>query len=198
MTTALVLDPDQKLKSDVEEELEWRPEIDAASIGVTVEQGIVVISGLVRDYAERLAARDAVLRIHGVTGLVNDLRVATSQDDPDDEELARNARIALDRAGDVPAGVHVEVEHGIVVLTGEVTFDVERRAAKHVVRFLRGVRSVENRIALTRKASASDAVARIENALRRNAIVDAHHITVRLDGDTLVLGGVARSWAERA
>lgn len=198
MTTAVVRDRDQRLKTDVEEELAWRPEIDAARIVVVVEEGTVVLSGEVRDYAERVAVKDAVLRVRGVVALVDDLFMAEPEDPPDDQALAAAVRDALDAAGDVPTGVHADVQHGTVVLTGQVAFDVERRAAKHVVRFLRGVRAVDNRIEVARKPSAADAVTRIENALRRNAIVDAHRITVRLDGDTLILGGTARSWAERA
>lgn len=197
MTTTTARRTDEQLKTDIEHELEWRPEIDEAAIGVAVENGTVVLSGQVRDYAQRLAVKDAVLRVRGVVALVNDLRIAESEDASTAWDLAGEVRHALDAAVDVPEGVQAQVEEGTVILTGQVEFDVQRRATARAVRFLRGVKGVDNRIQLRRRPSAPDAVERIVNALRRNAIVDAQHIDVRLDGDTLILDGVTRSWAER-
>jgi BON domain-containing protein len=42
-----------------------------------------------------------------------------------------------------------------------------------------------------------DTKRKIEEAFRRNAEVDAHHIIVEADGSEVVLKGKVRSWAER-
>lgn len=42
---------DLNLRKNILEELEFQPEIDAANIGVTVEDGVVTLSGHVKSYA---------------------------------------------------------------------------------------------------------------------------------------------------
>lgn len=197
MTIAPTWLSDQQLKTEIEQELQWRPEVDAPAVGVVVEGGTVLLSGQVRDYAQRIAVRDAVLRVRGVAALVNELQVEADYDVPSDWDLANEVRHALAAAVDVPDGIQAEVEDGRVVLTGRAAFDSQRSAAKRTVQFLRGVQDVESRIELDNAPSSSDAIQRIENALRRNAIIDAHHISVRLKDDTLVLDGVVKSWTER-
>jgi osmotically-inducible protein OsmY len=59
---------DSRVKEHVLDELTWQPSVDAASVGVSVRDAIVTLSGHVRSYAEKLAAERAVLRIHGVKG----------------------------------------------------------------------------------------------------------------------------------
>ncbi|MGO7675772.1 BON domain-containing protein, partial [Rhizobium ruizarguesonis] len=47
---------DLEIRRDVLEELEFDPSIDAGNIGVSVESGIVTLSGHVKSYAEKMAA----------------------------------------------------------------------------------------------------------------------------------------------
>jgi osmotically-inducible protein OsmY len=59
---------DSKLRQDVLDELDWQPDIPSAQIAVTVDQGVVRLSGYVSTYAEKVAAEQAVKRIIGVRG----------------------------------------------------------------------------------------------------------------------------------
>ena len=43
---------DTQLKKHVEDELRWLPSVDEASIGVSVKDGIVTLTGHARSYAE--------------------------------------------------------------------------------------------------------------------------------------------------
>ena len=45
--------------------------------------------------------------------------------------------------------------------------------------------------------SPEDTVARVDAALKRSAEVDAHRITVEVEGGKVILRGKVRSWAER-
>jgi hypothetical protein len=54
---------DMKLKQDVEEELDWTPDVDATHIGVEVRDGVVTLSGHPASYAEKLAAEVAAQRV---------------------------------------------------------------------------------------------------------------------------------------
>ena len=66
---------DKALRKLVEEELDFEPSVEAARIGVTVENGIVHLSGKVTSYAQKIAAEAAVKRVKGVRGFTEALEV---------------------------------------------------------------------------------------------------------------------------
>ncbi len=64
-----------------------------------------------------------------------------------DADLLINARAALIHESDVPDGqIALSVSHGIVTLDGCTDCYFKRAAAEHAVRFVRGIRDVDNRI----------------------------------------------------
>ena len=65
------------------------------------------------------------------------------------------------------------------------------------MRRLLGVKGVSNLITVKPAATPSDLKRKIEDALVRNAQVDAERITVEVQGSKAVLRGKVRSWAER-
>jgi osmotically-inducible protein OsmY len=198
MTASTRLKTDREVKAAVTAELEWAPEIDATRIGVAVDDGVVVLTGEVRRYSEVTAAKKAALRTIGVGAVVNDLRVhPSSRYSISEVDVAKEVEHALRAAGDVPDTVKAEVVDHDVTLIGFAEWDYQRRAAKRVVRHLRGVTSVTDAIALTSRVSASDAAERIEQAILRNALLDAKAIEVSVTGDKVTLTGTVRSWAER-
>jgi osmotically-inducible protein OsmY len=148
---------DRQIQAAVEAELEWTPDVDAAGIGVAVDDSVVSLSGEVDDYAARSAAKRAALRLHDVTAVVNDLdthpKTVLSVSNVD---IGKEVTHALKSATNVPDTVKAEIDAHSVTLTGQVDWDFERRAAKRALRYLRGVHSVENRITLTPRASAVD------------------------------------------
>lgn len=56
---------DLNLRKFILEELEFQPDIDAANIGVTVENGVVTLTGHVNSYAQKISAERAVKGIKG-------------------------------------------------------------------------------------------------------------------------------------
>ena len=72
------------------------------------------------------------------------IRVPVSVSDAD---LLLNARAALIRENDVPDGqITLTVSRGIVTIDGYTDCFFKRAAAEHAVRFVRGIRDVDNRI----------------------------------------------------
>jgi len=198
MTIASPIRGDHELRTAIQSELDWTPELDAASIGVAVDDGTVTLSGTVDDFSEKLAATKAALRVKGVTTVIDDLSVHPKSPWPATEvDIAKEVDRALSWAINVPDTISAVVSGHTVVLTGEVQWDFQRRAATRAVQYLRGVYSVDNRITLFARPSAVDTAERITNALTRNAQLDARHITTTVIDTKVVLTGTVRSWAER-
>jgi osmotically-inducible protein OsmY len=60
---------DLQLKKDVEDELQWDPKVNAARVGVSVQNGAVSLTGEVDTYPEKWAAEEAAKRVEGVRAL---------------------------------------------------------------------------------------------------------------------------------
>jgi osmotically-inducible protein OsmY len=93
--------------------------------------------------------------------------------------------------------IAVKVEHGIVTLTGEVNWRYQANDAGAAVHTLGGVALVINRICVKSPVGVSEVKEKIQQALRRNAELDASRITVQTDGGKVILGGTVHAWFER-
>jgi len=115
-----------------------------------------------------------------------------------DEDIARAAAQALAWNIAVPhdGQVKITVTNGYVILDGEVNRPVQRTAAEHAVRLLHGVKGVFNLITTRPKLVAKDLKSKIEQAMGRNAEVDAGTIQITAHDLQLVLQGSVRSWEE--
>ncbi len=56
---------DAKIQQDVIRELQWDNRLEATQVGVTVEAGVVTLTGTVGTYAERRAAQAPPTRWRG-------------------------------------------------------------------------------------------------------------------------------------
>jgi osmotically-inducible protein OsmY len=90
------------------------------------------------------------------------------------------------------------VSDGWVRLSGIVDWNYQRAAAADAVQFLAGVKGITNLISVRPRVMVPDIKTRIEAALRRNADVEAHGISVHLRDSTVTLRGHVQSLAERA
>ncbi|TAJ69837.1 MAG: BON domain-containing protein [Phenylobacterium sp.] len=189
---------DKALKKLIADELEWEPSIDAADIGVTVENGIVRLVGHVANYAQKGVAEMAVKRVKGVRGFVEDLEIRPFPKTFTDEGIANAVANLLDWNVTVPKNaIKVKVESGVVTLSGDVPWAYQRVAAEQSIRRLQGVRGVANAIMVKPQAQASDIKRRIEQALERQADLEADKVYVTVDGGKVKLDGRVRAWFER-
>jgi osmotically-inducible protein OsmY len=189
---------DEQLQADVEQELRADPSIRAEQIGVSVKGGVVQLDGHVESLFEKWAAERAALRAANVEAVASEISVdLPASATRTDEDIARAVANQLAWNSTVPSSVQVQVTGGQVKLLGTTEWHYQREAAESAVRWLKGVRGVNNEITITPTASAHGVKDRIEKALKRNAALDAHHITVESSGGEVTLRGVVRSWAER-
>jgi len=186
------------LQQDVLDEFIWDPEVEAAEVGVQVDDGVVTLSGTVDSYAVKIAAERAAQRVAGVRAVANDLWVR-SWATHNDTDIAKEAARALEANVLVPPGrVGIMVNNGKITLRGDVLWNYQRQAAFNSVRVLRGVRDVTNLITIRPIDLSADSVSdKIEQALVRSAELDAERIHVVTHGSKVTLTGSVRTWAER-
>ena len=191
--------PDADIKRDVEQELKWDPDIDATDIAVAVKDGVVSLTGFVKSYIEKYEAENAAKRVGGVRGIANDIevRLPSSSQRPD-PDIARDAVSAI--RNQLPfssESIRAVVNSGWVTLEGTVEWNYQRELAESAVRRLQGVKGVSNLIQVKPKIITSEVKQKIEEALKRSALLDASRITVEANGSEVILRGTVRSWAER-
>lgn len=190
---------DTELQKRVLDELAWDPEVNAGHIGVAARGGVVTLTGHVASYAQKVAVERAALRIKGVHAVAEEIEVKLpSSEERTDEEIATGALYTLRWQTDVPfERIQVKVERGHVTLSGDVDWQYQATAAASNVRGIKGVRGVTNFIKVKPPAEPSEVKHEIEEALRRNAELDAAGISVSRSGTTVTLSGHVRSLNER-
>jgi osmotically-inducible protein OsmY len=189
----------KQLQRRVLDELDWEPSVDAAHIGVAINDGVVTLTGSVRTYAEKISAEQATKRLVGVRAVANDLEVRPIfPAQPNDTEIAQAVLRALEWDVAVPHElIKTRVAAGVVTLEGQVESWYQRQATEKAVRGLRGVTGIVNHVAIRPVAKAADVKSRIESAFRRSAEIDARQIHVDTSDGRVTLRGRVRSWAER-
>ena len=190
---------DTQVQQDVLAELKWEPSVNAAQIGVEVQDGIVTLAGHVSSYAEKWDAERAAQRVSGVKALAIEMDVKLpGSSERNDADIARSVENALQWTTYLPKdSVKVMVEGGYVTLSGEVDWEYQRQSAERGVRYLMGVTGVSDQIAIKPKVSLSAVKSDIEAALKRGAKADAQKISVEVHGADVTLSGTVRSWWER-
>ena len=196
MSTATLTDKDLRLRDAVVQQLEWDPAVEAGGIGVTARGGAVALTGSINTYAGKLAAERAAKRVYGVRAVANDLQVKLAAGRLD-ADIAADAATMLKLHHEVPDSVQAAVHHGHVTLTGTVDWHYQRIQAEKVVRYIRGVQQVTDRITVVPRAAGRELRRRITQALYRNATLDAKHIEVTVTGSVAHLRGTATSWLQR-
>ena len=197
MATATLIHTDEEIQKDVLAELKWDAQVQPNEIGVSVKDGVVTLTGWVDSYLKKWAAEDAAHRVGGVKAVANDIEVKLLSERTD-ADIAEAAIRALQWDASVPADkIQVTVSKGWVTLKGEVNWNFEKQDAERVVRRLTGVKGVSNLITVKPSTTPSELKKRIEDALVRNAKVDANKITVEVQGSKAILKGTVRAWVEK-
>lgn len=185
-------------RQSVEAELVFDPLVDATDITVHSLRGETRLTGTVPSYLQYLEAAAAAQRVAGVTKVHNNLEVVLPPaHERDDATLAKTANTMLLMNIAVPAGVEATASNGNLKLTGVVRYGSERRAAEDAVVGLKGVRGIKNRIEIADDADPVDVTVLVSDALDRNALIlDDSEVGVTTNGNTVVLTGHVRTWAE--
>jgi osmotically-inducible protein OsmY len=196
MTTASITGTDIRVRGAVVRQLDWDPEVDASAIGVSAGDGVVTLTGFVDSYAEKLTAERVAKQVRGVRAVANDI-VVRQMVGRTDADIAHDAVECLKHRPDLADTVQVIVHRGHLTLTGQVEWLLQKEAAEHAVKHVRGLLGIFNHIVVKPRSAQRDVRRRIVTALHHNADLDGRHIGVRVEDSTVRLTGTVRSWMQR-
>jgi osmotically-inducible protein OsmY len=191
---------DVELQRAVEAQLQSDMARGSANITVAVKDRVVTLAGFTRSFRQRRRAVDAVERVSGIAGIVNDIEVRVPLlHRPPDPEIARNAvetlKLELSEAAE---NLKVTVDDGFVVIEGQVGSNFEREEAELAIRLQPGVRGIRNLIRLKSRPLSDEIKQLVKEALERNALLDADQVEIEVEGGEVTLRGTVQSFVERS
>lgn len=133
--------------------LEWNDVVPLDDIQVMVEKGWVTLSGQVAWQYQKQAAEDAVKKMSGVFGIINNIAIKPSVLAKDVKEMIESA---LQRHAKIEAAaIKVSVrDRNKVLLEGKVDNWAEREAVKNAAWSVPGVQLVDDRLIIAPYKSA--------------------------------------------
>jgi len=201
MTATGIRRPDSDTRDDVLRELAWDSRIGDKQVGVQVSSGLVTLAGTVDSWAVRKAAVEAAHRVAGVLDVADELDVnPAASGAPSDTEIARAVRHALEWDALVPnRQIRSTVSDGIVTLEGAVARHQQREDAESAVARLKGVRRIDNQIAIQPCVAVEDVESAIRQALKRRAAREVNELQLHVaEGKVTVAGAVTSANERRA
>jgi osmotically-inducible protein OsmY len=197
--TTLVARPDEDVRHDVQDELEWDAQVSDSPIGVGVKQGVVTLTGEVSNYMVKAAAIAAAHRVRGVKAVADEITIhLPAFAERTDADIAQAIYSALHWHTLVPAErIQITVAQGVVTLKGVVERGFQLREVEQAVRAIAGVRAIANLLAVAPHAQIAHIKQQVKQALLRSAEVEVTGIIVAVQDATVTLHGTVHSFAEK-
>jgi len=196
------MEQDELLKKKIVDQLYADSRVNSAEILVEVRNGRATLAGSIPTYVARGVASDNAWAVSGVQGVDNRLAVLFPETSPPplDEDLRLTAESALSTNARLDASnLRVSVNEGVVHIKGTVPSYWQARLAEFLVADLKGVRGVENKLAVVPMDSVIDKTLAeaIESSLERSRFISSRNITVRVTNGVVTLTGAVSSERER-
>lgn len=193
------MNEDVSLRKHVMDELDFDAQVDATHVAVTAAGGVVTLTGHVPSYPETFSACKAVRRVGGVRAVVCEINVRLpSSANREDQDIAESIVRVLEHDIHLPDNdIKAEVADGLIILDGEVNWEYQRRHIEKQVAHVSGVRKIVNQIKLKIRVMPADVKEQIEQALARNAQLEASRVSVEVKGDEVILSGNVKAFYER-
>lgn len=136
---------DEDIARAVRHALQWDAFVPDERILSTVSDGWVTLEGEVDLWRERQDAERTVMRLEGVVGVINKIRMVPQAVDP--KELREQIEYALERRADREAErLRIEIHDGTVDLFGRVHSWQEKRAVLGSISHAAGVADVRDHL----------------------------------------------------
>lgn len=191
---------DEFIKQEILDQLIWDTSVDANDVFVDVADGVVQLSGVVPTYTAKIAAEKNAYRVAGVLKVENLIEVELLPEItiPIDTEITNMVESKLLWNDQIDAtNIDVETLNGVLTLTGNVNSYWEKSLAKNLAVATRGVKHVENNLAVFVGKTFADIDIEndIKNAFKRNILIEADKIDVSVKNGIAHLTGIVPSIA---
>jgi osmotically-inducible protein OsmY len=191
---------DNELISAVTDALLQDSRLAPLDLIATASYGHVTLKGSVANYYQKKIAEADVHDVIGVGWITNDLIVRSVRR----EDFRIRDDILFDISTDEALwhqGIKVKVNKGIVTLSGKVDTSYEKEHAKAVASRIRGVKEVNNKIAVDWKQGYKDAAlfSKVLNRIKSNWLLSPvkDKIIVNVRKGVATLTGTVYNWGER-
>jgi osmotically-inducible protein OsmY len=191
---------DEIITKDVVDSLYWDSRVDASEVSVTVEDGIVTLSGTVPSYSARAAASECAWLVTGVRNVENQLKADLRTEVPSDSEIQASIEQTFTWNNDLyPFNLNVDVVEGWAILQGTVDTFWKKVRAEDMAFGMRGVIGVTNKLAVVPTQTIADEslAETIVNALDQNVNVNVDDVHVRVENGKVALTGAVPNWSAK-
>jgi osmotically-inducible protein OsmY len=141
------------------------PLLSAAKLGISIEDGVAVLSGYTADGAVKAVAELVTMEMPGVRAVANEIE--TSKDETwryVDCRIAKKACDLLEWNSLTPRELRIRVEHGCLSIFGQVDNEERLGAVASILREFSGAKSMNNNLRIATSADDNaEFVLRAEN-----------------------------------
>jgi len=190
---------DETIRLAVENQLLSSDSVEGHAIDVTVDKGIVTLSGRVQNLIARQIASALAQRVRGVQSVINQMEINAPW--RGDSEIKKDIEAAL-RADAATASLEVkaQVSSARATLTGSVPSNGLKTLAGRVASSAKGVIAIDNQLATDAQSRPSDA--ELQSAIKQlfefSAILDDADLKVSVKDGWVVLNGIVGSSLQKS
>lgn len=162
-------------------------------------QGVVNLSGTVKNYGQKAIVEEVVKQVDGVKDVISQIIVANNSEvSPSDDSIKAQVQSAFKSHWLIPhQKIAVEVANGNVSLSGIVQWEYQKVKALSMAQRIGGVNNVTDNILVRSDIENAIEVVVVEEALKDNWALNATKIKVSVIGNTVCLNGTVSSLAEK-
>ena len=189
---------DLQLEAGILKRIRRDSRINDALIDVKVNNGFVVISGVVSTYKKKLAVQLKVKQIQGVLTVDNQIEVHYHREygNPPSDRIKKTVESILSAASDIDESkISIDLDAGALTLKGSVTWFWQLHRIEELVSNIIGVIDIKNELSVVPSERISDEIIarEISKELEHAERIDPSQILIEVKHGTVILSGSLRS-----
>lgn len=202
---------DDLIESSFKESYVYRSYLKEDDVSIDAEEGVVTLSGTVASQANKDLAEDTAAGLENVTQVISTIKTEEEADeDSSDKWIGRKVNFSLLFHRNVAMGpITVEVESGIVTLSGNASSQAQKDLTAEYASDIDGVKSVVNNITVIddsemmerspgEKIDDASVTAQVKSVLKNHRSTRETDIKVITRKGKVTLTGIAQNDAEKS